>query len=194
MNWMNAVTKIYLRTVLCSVLGAVVYISFVMLTGVFADGEGNLSPTVSLIFDIVSLVFQLILFVSFTHAAAWDIGNRHRNAVQFGHMAEDRLFGLKAGLLASIPALVSYLLLIVDKAVGLWAGYAALYRLGHLALYPIVAWCFGVSVQTTTADIGWTGILLAGLPLLVTPIVCAVSYRLGLADIVLSDRLVYKKK
>ena len=192
-KWTDAVGKLYLRTVLCSVLGVVIYLSFAMLAGMFADKDGNISPSLSLGIDIVSLVFQLVLFVCFVYATAWDIGNRHRNAVQFGHMAEDRLFGLKAGLLASVPAIVSYVVLIADKAVGLWAGYAAVYRLGHLALYPVIVWCFGNSLQATTADIGWANILTAGLPLLVTPVVSAVGYRLGLEDIVLADRLVYKK-
>ena len=193
-SWWNAVSKIYLRTVLCAVLGIVVYLSFSMLAAVFGDSEGQLSPTVSLVFDIVSLLFELVLFVCFVYSTAWDIGNRHRNAVQFGHLAEDRAFGLKAALLASVPALIAYGVLIADKWFGLWEGYLALYRIANVALYPIMVWCFGVGVQATTADVSWTGVLLSGLPMLVTPIVCAVAYRLGYADIVLSDRLVYKRK
>lgn len=186
--------KLYGTTVLSSFFNVLIYVSFIALTGIFADDKGNVPPSLLTGANVVALLFQLMLFFTLIYANIWKIGNQDLNAVKFKRKEEDKLRGLKIGLIAAIPSALSYVLLLVEKAVGFWSGYTALYRLGHLSLYPLITWAFGTNVSNTVAGVGWGGIALAAVPVVIMPLVAAVSYRIGYADILLGEKIVYKKK
>lgn len=196
MNKENMVkaAKLYGTTVFGALLNALIYISFISLCGIFADKDGKTSAGVVNAANVVALLFQLVLYITLIYSALWKVGNQDLNAVKFKRKEEDKFRGLKIGLIAAIPSLLSYVLLLAEKLVGFWSGYTALYRLGHLALYPLVVWGFGSNVANTVAGVGWGGLLLAGVPVLVLPITAFISYRIGYADILLGEKLVYKKK
>ena len=164
-----------------------------MITAMTGGNEGA-SATALLAGNIVALVFEVCIFVSVIHGDVWLQGDRDRNSVNFGHMKEDRLRGLKLGLLASIPAAVSYILLVVEKLTGFFSLYTLIYRVGHISFYPVLVWAFGADISVTTAQISWGGIALAVIPVLVLPVVTMISYLLGYAQISLGERLVYENK
>ena len=199
-NLLKTAGKLYGRTVLATLLNLFVYLSINMLFTVFADPNKQMTESTALIANIVALVFQVGIFTAMIYSDLWGLGDRDRNAVQFGHLVEDKQFGLKAGCVASVPAAVSFLLLVADKALGLWAPYATLYRVAHLSFYPIVVWSFGKQVAlpgnvlAATADIPWVGILTAGIPVLLLPLIAWFSYRMGYAQIAVKERLVYGKE
>jgi hypothetical protein len=43
-------------------------------------------------------------------------------------------------------------------------------------------------------SLSWGNVWLAGIPVLVLPVLTAISYRLGYAQFVISDRLIYENK
>ena len=184
--------KVYGMTVLSSFFNLLIYVSFVALTGIFADKDGNVSAGAVTAANVLALVFQAMLFVMLVYGPMWKYGNRELNAVKFGRRAEDKGRGLKIGLVAAVPSLISYAVRVAEKLLGFWPAYAAVYRLGHLSLYPLVVWAFGANVSATTAGVTWGGIALAGVPILVMPAVAAFAYRVGYADTLLSEKLVYK--
>lgn len=186
--------KLYGHTVFVSVLSVIMYVSVTMLTLVFADDEGIVPAGAKLAGNILSLVLQGVLFISFTYNDLWRQGDRDANAVSFGRMAYDKWRGLKIGLTAAIPSILSFAVLIAEKALGFFPRYAAWYRVFHLSFYPFIVWCFGSEVARTTAEIGWGGILLAGIPVLVMPAVAVLAYYLGYKQIAVGERLIYKNK
>ncbi|MDR2655069.1 MAG: hypothetical protein LBC56_03220 [Oscillospiraceae bacterium] len=56
------------------------------------------------------------ILVSFLYVLMWYDGDRDSNLVLFGHVDFDPLRGIKAGLLAALPAALSYPLLALAKA------------------------------------------------------------------------------
>lgn len=191
---LKAALKLYGLSVLATVFNVLIYVSFVALTGIFADKETGVDPALLTAANVVTLIFQLLLFANILYSCAWQYGNKDLNAVKFNRMPEDKLRGLKIGLIASIPAFASFVLLVAEKLFGFWSGYTALYRLGHLGFYPAVIWSLGTDLSVTVAGIGWGGVLLAGLPILVLPLVAFIGYRIGYADILLAEKLVYKSQ
>ena len=191
--------KIYGRTAFSGVLCFFIYLSLSVIAtataGKTPEGEVKMvSAGVLLAVNIVALLFQGLLFCSMVYATMWTRGDKDNNAVRFKRMQEDKLKGLKIGLVAAIPSILSYVLLIAEKCFHFYPGYAALYRLLQMAFYPIVIWAFGSNVTLTTAQISWGSIALAGVPILILPIVAAVAYWLGYSEISLGERLVYSKK
>ncbi len=184
--------KLYGMTVISSFFNLLIYVSFVALTGIFADKETGVPAGMVTVANVVALVFQAMLFVMLVYGPMWKYGNHELNAVKFQHRAEDKARGLKIGLVAAVPSLLSFAVLVAEKLLGFWPAYAAVYRLGHLSLYPLVVWAFGANVSATTAGVTWGGIALAGVPVLVMPLVAAIAYRLGYADVLLAEKLVYK--
>lgn len=189
----NQAFKLYTRTILAGVMGFIIYLS-VSVIFVAMSGGGEVSASTLLIRDVISLLIQGILFYVIVYTKLWELGDKNQNAVAFGHMAAGPLRGLKIGLLASIPSIVSFLALVADKLFGLWSGMATAYRICQLALYPIVSLSMGTAVTVTTTDISWGGILCAGLPVLFVPAVATLGYYLGYRHILVWEKIVFVNK
>ncbi len=141
--------------------------------------------------DVISGVCMLLLFVGFAYSSTWRQGDKDRNRVGFGRMEEDRLRGLKIGLLASAPAFAAYLWLVVCKLVPVWPGYAQTYRYLNVVFLPIYNAIVPASVRTM-AEMGWGQIALLVLPLFVLPLCAHLGYQLGYRQVMLSEKWIYK--
>ncbi len=183
--------KVYGLTVVSSVISFIMYLSLMMIVSFTASEGERVSAGMLLIANGVALILQGILFVALTYRPLWAQGERDAKAVRNGRQKQDKLRGTKIGLLASVPSLVSYALLVAEKLTGFWAPYAAWYRVGQMSFYPITVWAFGSDLSTGTAQIGWGGIALAAISVLVLPVVCTVAYLVGYAGISLGERVVY---
>lgn len=141
--------------------------------------------------DVISQVCMLLLFIGLVYSSTWHMGDRDRNRVGFGRMERDNLRGLKAGLLASIPACLAYLGLFVCKLSGVWPGYAQTYRYVNIVFLPIYNAIVPTSVRTMEA-FGWGQIALLVLPLLVLPLFAYIGYALGYKQLSIAEKLIYK--
>ena len=54
----------------------------------------EMSAGTSLILDIISQLFMLVLFVTMAYSKVWERGDKDRNSVQFKRMSEDKLRGV----------------------------------------------------------------------------------------------------
>lgn len=193
-NSFKLAAKLYGQSVFASVLSIIIYISVTMLTYMAADDEGIIPGWATTTGNVIALLLQGTLLCSFVYTDLWRQGDKDANAVHFGRIAYDKWKGLKVGLVASIPSFLTYVVLVAEKLFGFWQPYAGLYRIFHLTFYPIIVWAFGSNVTVGTAGIGWGGIALALIPVLVTPIVAVIGYGLGYRQIIVSEKLIYKDK
>ena len=186
--------KLYGLTVVGTFFNLLVYFSLVSLTMLLADSDGVVPAGATAAANVVALFFQAMLFVMILYGPMWKYGNRDINTVKFNRRPEDKNRGLKIGLVAAIPSILSYVVLVADKLFEFWPSCTVMYRIGNLALYPLVVWAFGADAAVSTAGVTWGNMLLAGVPILVMPMVAAIAYRIGYADMLLMERVVYVHK
>lgn len=151
----------------------------------------EMATNTKIAFDIIIQIAMAILFVVFPYSQLWDQGDRDHNSVQFGHMAEDRLRGLKVGLMASIPAAAAFLLLIVLKAVRVFPQYAVYYRWLNVCFWSIFNFFIPTSVYTLP-DVSWAAVPAMLIILAVLPLTAHIGYTLGYRQISVRDKIVYK--
>lgn len=144
----------------------------------------------ALFLDILSEVLMLCLLAALPYSIVWAQGDRDKNKVQFGHMQEDKLRGLKIGLMAGIPSYIGYILLLLSKLNVLLPGYFYAYRLLNMPFLPILNRLAGTDI-TSTAQISWPAILAMLMVVVFVPLVCTIGYALGYKQISLSERFIY---
>lgn len=186
--------RLYASTYLAGIMGVFIYLSVGALIGLSVQGSQMMNAAAMTITNAVTLFLQGGLFFVIVYGKQWELGDKDANAAQFGRMADDPWRGLKVALLASIPSLASWLCLIADKLFHFWQSTAMVYRLCQAGLYPIVAWTMGTNAATPTSEIGWVGILLAGLPILFLPVVATLAYAFGYRHIVVWEKIVFVRK
>lgn len=144
--------------------------------------------------DVLSQVLMLLLLAAFPYGILWNQGDRDRNSVQFGHMREDKLRGLKVGLLAAIPSFVVYVLLLLSRLGLFWDKFILVFQLFHASFAPTVSAVLQAQGREilVTADVGWGWILLFAFTVLVLPLICWGSYRMGYRQYSISEHLIYK--
>ena len=140
----------------------------------------------------LQLVMSLVILYSFPFHTLWTRGDKDRNRTDFDRMRVQPLRGLWIGLLADVPALVSYGLLWLCPAGVLTADYLALYRIAHIPTIRYMQWFVPTA---TTGNALTAGQLLALLPpLLLLPLICAFAYWVGFKRFGFMEKLVYRRK
>lgn len=144
--------------------------------------------------DVISQVLMLLLLAAFPYGILWNQGDRDRNSVQFGHMREDKLRGLKVGLLAAIPSFVVYVLLLFSRLGLFWDKFILVFQIFHASFAPTVNAILQAQGHEVlaAADVGWGWILLLAFTVVVLPLICWVSYRMGYRQYSISEHLIYK--
>lgn len=186
--------RLYGRTILAGVLGMVTYVSVGVLISVVVPRGEMLSATATFLMNLIALILQGSIYCLLIYAGMWSLGDKEANAVQFGHMQATAARGFHIGCIAAIPSVLTFLVLVADKVFSFWPQCAAIYRLCHTALYPILAWSMGTVVSITTANLAWWQVLCAGIPVLFLPLASAISYYLGFNHILVSERLMFVNK
>lgn len=143
------------------------------------------------IIGVISSIFTLLIYGIFPYNMLWNLGSHDENYVQLGRLQKDIYFGLKVGLVASIPAMILYLLLILGK---LGAFPSVILKWHRLINTPFIPYIDAVEMGAKTATELSVGSLLAvGATLLFVPILCCLGYYLGYRQISIRERMVYKK-
>lgn len=155
--------------------------------------RSELSPGVELFCDVLSSVLMILILVAVTYTVLSKEGDRDSNAVQFGHIQYDRFRGIRVGLLAAVPSILSYLFLIVSKLTGLVPQYVSFFRLSNMPFLPLFNHLVSSTVASS-ADVPWSAILAMAVTVVVVPLSCAAGYYMGYRHVSLSENLVYQKK
>ena len=143
-----------------------------------------------LAFNIVAQVLMLILLIALPYSKLWMQGDKDSNMVQFKHMEEDKLRGLKVGLMAAVPSFLLYVVLFLSKLGLFFPQFIFTYRLFNFVFLPLLNSMLGTSVQLT-ADVSWPSMLVLLLTVAVIPFVCWLGYLLGYKHISLSEKFLY---
>ena len=149
--------------------------------------RSEVSKTGNTLFLCVTAVFCTILLISFIYPKFWQMGTKDSNLVHFKHKKEDKLKGLKCGLIAIVPSLI---LLTVFKFL-LPEMQTALYKFLNCGTYNFVELIIGKNA--TFGDINILQFL--GLALLnaIVPLTAYTAYLLGYKNISLGEKFIYKK-
>ncbi len=140
---------------------------------------------------VISSVFMLLIFAIFPYNILWNIGSHDENHVQLGRMDEDLVFGLKVGVVATLPSTALYLLLVLGK----FAAFPGVILKWHrLMNTPFIPYVDAVEMGAKTAtELSFGSLLAVGLTLLFVPFVCWLGYYLGYRHISIREKMVYKK-
>lgn len=141
---------------------------------------------------VISQIIALIIFVIIVPRTLYDKGRTDSNAVSFGRMEEDKLSGLKAGLVPASVSLVGWIFLITAKF-GFFKAGLQVYSFLNYHLYGYQKLIFGTDPVIAVTELSWMSVILAILPVILTLILCTTTYLLGYKGINLYEKTIYKK-
>ncbi len=160
---------------------------WIVVTREFA-GEFAGSPYI--VCHIVAQTVSLIIFIMVVPHTLYKQGRVDANAVSCSRMTEDKLRGLKAGLVPSVLSLASWVALLLAK-LGIFPVGLQVYSFANYHMFGYQKLIFGN--VTTAANIGTAGLILALVPTLLILVSCTLTYLMGYKDINLYEKAVYKK-
>lgn len=143
-------------------------------------------------FLAVSQIFCILILFSFIYPNIWHIGTTDSNLVKFKHKAEDKMKGLKIGLIAVAPEYLFLLFVIIAKAGAAPKFPVVLLKFLNAAFYSLTQVICGNVIYVSELSVIRL-ILLLLLPLVI-PAVSCVSYILGYKNFSVGEKLIYKKK
>ena len=88
--------------------------------------------------DIVSQIFLLSMMTVFVYNNLWNLGDKDKGAVIYKRKKEDKLKGLKIGLIASIPSFVITTIIFVGRATFAKEVSVALYAFLNAHWYKLI--------------------------------------------------------
>ena len=140
---------------------------------------------------IVAQGFALGILITFVYPTMWDLGGADINMVKIGQKAEDKLKGLKIGVLGTIPSALVFFVIAFTKN-GISANVStALYKFLNASFYPILEFVFGESKKF--ADLAVWKLIIMFLLLCVVPLTAHIGYTLGYKGFSIGEKLTYKK-
>lgn len=151
-----------------------------------------LSGTPKFFNDAITQIIGAIMIFAFIHSVVWKLGDREANLACAGIKPIDKLRGLKIGILADIPFIIAYLILIIAKTGLISGNWYALFRFINFQVFTIINLIFGQATSSALAASALS-VGFGAVTLLILPLVCHICYVLGYKRIVLSDRIIYKK-
>lgn len=153
--------------------------------------RSELSGGVKALLLILIQVFNLAILIGFIYYYMWELGSKDYNLIKFGHTKPDNLKGIKIGLMASVPNIIFFALLVIFKN-GFMSGFnMPYYKFIVSYLYSFVELIIG-GVKTAS-ELNLTQIIGLGALLLVVPIITEIAYILGVKGISVGEKLIYKK-
>lgn len=152
-----------------------------------------LSGRPKVVCDAITQTLGAFILFGFIYSHLWKLGDSDRNLVTTGNGEEDKLRGLKIGLIANAPIYLTYLIFLIAKA-GILAGewYAA-FRFLNFPQFSVINALYG-QATASAADISWTNTLLGAVTFIAIPLFASVAYNLGYKRVSITEKLVYKKK
>ncbi len=139
------------------------------------------------IFLIASQILSLIMIVAFAGSSVYKQGFKDSNLVKIGHKKKDVLRGFKIGLIGNIPFFALFVLAIVTAS----HFRTVLYAFLNAHYYSLIIWITNQSA--TLSQISILQYVLLFLLQFIVPIISGVAYVLGLKEINLAEKIVYKR-
>ena len=133
---------------------------------------------------ILIVIFMVSCYIPF-----WECGFRDRNYIRSGKLEKDAFRGFKVGLLISIPYFISaFLMILVKLNIAKWFSY--IFTIFNSYFYYFIDMMISKPDPALTS---WLTIVVFVIMPIIIPIVCGVSYILGLYEISLKEKILYTK-
>lgn len=137
----------------------------------------------------ISCIIVLLLFI---YPVCHDAGDSDAPLVSTGHKKYDRFKGLYAGLIATSPMILSSIVLIISKSFNVLDGFVTYYKMINAVFFPFLYSI--MPVDYALSEIPLSTILISCCVQIVIPVICLLSYFLGLKRFSFQEKLFYKKK
>lgn len=150
------------------------------------------SKTGNTVFLTVTQIICLILLAGMIYPSLWQRGTRDSNLVHFKHQPEDKLKGLKCGMVAIIPSLLLLTVLTVAKSAKTISAFpVALLNMACASTYSFNTLICGDAVAI--GDLSLLKMLLYILLQFLVPVIAYGAYLLGYKNISIGEKIMYKK-
>lgn len=142
------------------------------------------------VFLLISQIICAIITIAFLYKPLWSLGVKDSNAVRFKHTKEDKLKGLKIGVIASIPTFLIYILFVLCSIKFAPDMPTVIYTWLNCHLFSFLDLIF--TSYPTAGTLGILQYLLLFILLAVIPAFCMGCYLLGYKNIDIGEKVVYK--
>ncbi len=150
--------------------------------------RSNLSGGGKMVFWGTTQILSAIMVIAFASSSAYKQGFKDSNLVRIGHIKKDKLKGFKIGLIANIPFFIVFAIAVIKASVFRKTLYAFL----NANFYAIIMAITGADGNLSQIGVG--KFFLLGLLLIIVPVISGVGYILGIKEINLREKIVYKKR
>ena len=140
------------------------------------------------VFLVTTQVLSLVMVISFASSDAYKRGLKESNLIKIGKVKYDVTKGFKIGLIGNIPFFVVFVLAIVMAS----KFTTVLYAILNSHYYSVVLWITGGKSLFVEVSI-WQYVLLFLLQFIV-PVISGIAYILGVKEINLMEKIIYKKE
>ena len=151
--------------------------------------------------EVLSQILMFCVSSVMIYSVAWGYGAYQKNEITYGHAVRDKLRGLKLGISSSFMFILSYILLIFSK-IGLSLKFAfPLFGLVNASYLPLFnslidakygAYSLVGIMSYNIDDISIFSIGIMIIPFIIKLIVCYLGYELGLRQISIKDKIMFK--
>ena len=142
-------------------------------------------------FLIIGALFTLSLAGTIIYSYIWKEGNKDLNLIRFGRAKLDKFKGVKIGLVSMSPCILFLITVFVGKNSFAKGLPVILFKYLNASMFSVIDIVCGDAVYFSDLAI-WRYILLLFVLLLV-PVFFGIAYYVGYKDILISDKLIYKK-
>ncbi len=162
--------------------------------------EKKMSSGKNVLTIVIAEVFALGLLVSFVYPTLWEKGNKELNLVRIGKKPEDKLRGLKMGVVASVPPILMFLVLAVGKFSFFKQISSTVYYLVNFVFFPVYKLVFEgasgdvIAANVKNGDLAFWQFGVIFLTLCILPITAHLGYYFGYKDVSFGEKFLYKKK
>lgn len=138
---------------------------------------------------LIAEICMIGMYTSMLYVTAWEDGNKQFAEVRYENGKADPLRGFKAGLLASIPCLLAWCILLISRLTGLLPSFGGTVKWFFIPYFPIVT---AALPTAASADMMWWALPVMLLLAAVKPLTCHFAYRMGYADKTIKAIVLYK--
>ena len=140
--------------------------------------------------SVISQIFCLVILSAFIYSELWKAGNKDFEAARLYGKAINKLKGFYIGLVAVIPSAAFLVFSLVTQNTIMAKLPVAIFTFSNCYAYEII---FAVTNGVMYwADVQWWQAFVYFAVLLIIPLIALVSYIIGVNDISISEKLVYK--
>lgn len=143
---------------------------------------------------VVCEIFLIFMIGVFVYNDMWKLGYKDENLVRIGAKPEDKFKGLKIGLLTMIPSFILLTVLAIGSQTFAKDVSIATYAFVNPHLYDAIILLTPTSNGGIFSDLNvWHYIVNYAL-LFIIPLISFAAYIIGYKSIIVSEKLLYKKK